>query len=353
MKFQDDKSRPIKVTFENPSTISGNIRFRMQRSLLIFENSIRSPVTRIEYKYQLQMFLEFTGIKDHDSLAALDPEKIQSLLEDYILDMKVRGLKSITIKNYLSGPKLFFDMNRKLYHRKILAKMIPEMQKEGNESPYTDDDIKKMLAASRFSRTRALIHFFASTGARPNVLEDPVLRFKHLHDMPMGCKAVLLYEGSREEYWAFLTPQAVKALEEYTDERKMRGESITPESPVFGNRVLKISRRGHLSTSTARELLSHLVKKAGIERSKRGERYDKASIYGFRKRFNTILKTNNNVNYNIAEKLMAHKNGLDGVYLKPTREQCFAEFAKAIPELTIHSSNVHDKDQTQQITSAN
>ena len=27
---------------------------------------------------------------------------------------------------------------------------------------------------------------------------------------------------------------------------------------------------------------------------------------------------------------MAHKRGLDGVYLKPTREQCFEEFEKAI-----------------------
>ena len=32
---------------------------------------------------------------------------------------------------------------------------------------------------------------------------------------------------------------------------------------------------------------------------------------------------------------MAHKRGLDGTYLTPTREECFAEFVKAIPELTI------------------
>jgi integrase/recombinase XerD len=47
------------------------------------------------------------------------------------------------------------------------------------------------------------------------------------------------------------------------------------------------------------------------------------------------LKLNNDVNSNIAEKLMAHKRGLDGTYLQPTREQCFAEFVKAIPDLTI------------------
>ena len=78
-----------------------------------------------------------------------------------------------------------------------------------------------------------------------------------------------------------------------------------------------------------------LLIKAGIERIKKGKRYDKAAIYGFRKRFNTILKLNNDVNSNIAEKLMAHKRGLDGTYLQPTKEECFTEFVKAIPFLTI------------------
>jgi len=58
-------------------------------------------------------------------------------------------------------------------------------------------------------------------------------------------------------------------------------------------------------------------------------------MYGFRKRFNTILKIDSDVNSNIAEKLMAHANGLDGVYLTPTREECFTEFVKAIPKITV------------------
>jgi len=54
--------------------------------------------------------------------------------------------------------------------------------------------------------------------------------------------------------------------------------------------------------------------------------YDKSLAHGFRKRFNTILKLNNEVNSNIAEKLMAHKRGLDGHYFVPTIEECFEEF---------------------------
>ncbi len=50
------------------------------------------------------------------------------------------------------------------------------------------------------------------------------------------------------------------------------------------------------------------------------------------------MKLKNNVNSNVAEKLLGHKNGLDGVYLKPTREECFAEFRKAIVGLMIDDS---------------
>lgn len=226
--------------------------------------------------------------------------------------------------------------------------MIPEMQKAGNDMPYTTEDIQKMILGATPKRTRALVYFFASTGARPNVLADPILRLKHLSPMPEGCKAVLLYEGSKDEYWAFLTPETVKAIDEYIDERRREDDVITDESPVFAN----YSNRGkcrHLPTIYSRHIILRLVEKVEIEREKVGERFDKAAIYGFRKRFNTILKINNNINSNIAEKLMAHKNGLDGVYLKPTREQCFAEFVKALPELTIFptTKKVEKKEEVQ------
>ena len=35
---------------------------------------------------------------------------------------------------------------------------------------------------------------------------------------------------------------------------------------------------------------------------------------------------------------MAHKRGLDSTYLQPSRDECYKEFVKAIPELTIDDS---------------
>lgn len=287
------------------------------------------------YKFHLDKFLEFTKIKDYDSLVGLDSDTIQMLLENFVIYLKGKNLKAKSIRNYLNGIELFFDVNKKTYFKRVLRKMIPEDTKEGNDQPYTTEDVQKMLDATNSKRMKALIHFFASTGARPNVLNDPVLRLKHLYPMPFGCKAVKMYESTRSEFWGFLTPEAVLALDEYFAERQQQ-EYLTSESPVFANKVrVKNQKASPLTHNNINSMMFRILKVTGIERIKVGNRFDKALYYGLRKRFNGILKMNNNVNSNIAEKLMAHKKGLDGVYLKPTREQCFSEFQKAIQDLTI------------------
>lgn len=217
--------------------------------------------------------------------------------------------------------------------------MIPPKGKLGSDKPYTTQDIQKMLLTTASKRDRALIHFLASTGARPKAIEDPVLTFENVHDMQQECRALLLYAGSNDEYWAFLTPEASRALQDYVDERKKLGEEITNASPVFSNKFrVKGQKVIPMRFESAHMKIYQIINKAGIVRVKIGNRFDKAMIYGFRKRFNTILKINNEVNSNIAEKLMAHKNGLDGVHLRSTREECFNEFVKAITELAIDDS---------------
>lgn len=290
------------------------------------------------YKFHLDKFLKFTKIKDYDALAQLDTDTIQMLLENFVIYLKGKNLKAKSIRNYLNGIELFFDVNKKTYYKRVLRKMLPEDSKEGNDRPYTTEDVQKMLGATNSKRMKALIHYFASTGARPNVISDPVLRLRHLYPMPFGSKAVFLHEGSKSEYWAFLTPEAVKALDEYFAERQEQ-EYLTSDSPVFANKVrVRNQKVSALTHNNLNSMMFRVLKKTGIERIKVGNRFDKALYYGLRKRFNGILKMNNDVNSNIAEKLMAHKKGLDGVYLKPTREECFTEFSKAIADLTIDNS---------------
>jgi integrase len=310
----------------------------MQRSYSLFENSVGSETTLYQYKLGLEHFLKFVRYEHkYDDYLKLEPEIIQKHLEDYVIFHNRRNIKRITIKGYLKPVYLFLDVNKIHYFPKVLNKMMrKDKTKKGNDKPFSDEDIQFMLEYTNSSRNKALVLFFTSLGGRPAIITDPILRFKHLFSMPYGCKAVFIYSGSDEEYWGFLTPESSKAFDVYRDERIRKGENITPESPLFI--IEKKHNRendNHLTLDSLYSLMVNLQKKAPIEKIKVGNRNDKALFYGFRKRFNTILKINSDVNSNIAEKLLAHQNGLDGVYLKPTREECFEEFLKAIPKLTV------------------
>lgn len=305
------------------------------RSYRKFKHSIKSDHTYRAYSIALDKFMVQSNLANYDKAIKLKSDRIQDLMEDFVISNKKYSFQ--TGNQYLSAVELFFDMNMVLYHKKVLRKLLPSNDVEpGGKLPYTTEEIQRILSVSTKLRTKALVHYLASTGSRPAGIEDPVLRLKHIEEMPHGCKSVYIYDGSKEGYFTFLTPEASKALDNYFRQRKQNGEVLTDESPVFVNiGKYKSSKYEHFTKDSVRQMTRDLLIKAGIERVKKGKRYDKAAIYGFRKRFNTILKLNNDVNSNIAEKLMAHKRGLDGTYLQPTKEECFAEFVKAIHSLTV------------------
>jgi len=304
----------------------------MQRSLLLFENSIKSKETLRIYKYNLDKFLEWAKVKDYDSLLKVPDEKLQVMLEDYLFYLKNK-VSPNSIAPILAPIELFLTLNEKEYKFKKLRKMYPGTVKKTGSYAYTTKDIQRMLHGTKKKRSRALILFLASTGVRIGAVEN--LKLKDLLEMSGGCKGMLFYNNTNEEYWGFLTPEAGNALEEYLEERRKDGEVIDQNSPLFRSdyRLGKLPPKP-LSVYGAKGIIRRLVSNE-VDRIKTGKRYDKQADHGFRKRFNTILKLNSNVNSNIAEKLMGHKNGLDGVYLTPTRDECYAEFKKAIPDLTI------------------
>jgi len=287
--------------------------------------------------------MRFANLDDYDELAKLETDEIQKLLENWVREQKKKELISNTISTKLNAAELFFDMNKKYWYRKIVRKMLPDSDRiPGGEVPFTTEEVLKIKQAAKKPRDIALIDFLACTGVRPGCLSDPVLRLKHLEDMPHGCKAIKVYDESREGYWSFLTPEATQSLDRYLKWRKFNHEELTEDSVLFKTYDNPNTKKDYLTADSVREMLVNLMKLSGIERKKTNNRYDKSIVYGFRKRFNGILKMNPDVNSNIAEKLMGHKRGLDGSYLKPTRKQCFAEFVKAIPELTI-SDEARDK----------
>jgi len=198
---------------------------------------------------------------------------------------------------------------------------------------FTEDEINAMIRVCQNQKQRALVYLFSSTGARPQAIAE--LKMKHLEPIGNGCLSLKLYDGSLHEMYSFLYEIATNELKQYFEWREKQGEKLNPESFVFVNStaLMFLTVKPMHSTSIS-SIFSDLIKKAGITRTKvNTKNYDLSSTGGFRKRFNTILKMNPNVSQAIGEMLMDHSNYLEKHYFKPTREQLFTEFQKAIPEL--------------------
>lgn len=302
-----------------------------QRNRTLFEESIKSKYTAKNYRSHLKQFVDFMKMDNPDKLLSYPITDLQYKLEDYLFELK-QTTNPNTIPSKFQGIRHFCIMNDITLNWIKLQKMFPRKQKTQTLRAYTTKEIQQMLKAENSPRNKALIHFLASTGARVGIF-DHKLSIKHMKKMSSGCIAVLLYAGEIEEYHSFLTPQAAKSLAAYHNLRKKKGEEFTDNTPIF-----RVDSKNHtqLGLSGARSVIWRaVVEKSRINRQMQTNRYDVQINHGFRKRFNTILKLDNRVNYNIAEKLMGHKNGLDGVYFTPTLEELFAEYRKIIGKLEI------------------
>ncbi len=307
-----------------------SILLTKQRSSLLFEESIKSKYTKKNYTAHLDSFLKFADLSHQNQLVTMPNLELQYKLENYLIELK-RATNPNSIPSKFHGIKHFCVMNEISLNWNIITKMFPQKQKTQSLRAYTTKEVKELIHSATNPRNKALIHFFAVTGARIGIF-DHDLSIRHMMKMPYGCTAVLLYAGDIEEYWAFLTPQATKAVNAYHDYRKSKGEIFYKDTPIFATCKFRPKQIGW---SGVRSVIYRTIQKSNITRLKYDNRFDVQADHGFRKRYNTILKLDNSINYNIAEKLMGHKNGLDGIYFTPTLKELFTEFKKIMYKIEI------------------
>lgn len=327
----------------------------MQRSILLFENSIHSLYTLKKYKYYLDLFIKFYHLKDFDSVVSMDKKQLQIFIEDYIMDLKKR-VNPNSVPNYINPIQLFLDVNDFDINWKKIHRLYPQKIKRTGKKPYTTEDIKKMLNYTRSKRTQALIHLLASTGCRVGAI--PELKLKHLKKIDDNCYSILFYEDSTEEYVSFLTPESSKSLDAYVESRKKDGEFVKSDSPLFRiDYNIGIAKVKPISIDIIAQILEKITKQCSIREKKSKQRYDKMVNHAFRKRFETILKLNKDIPIAVSEKLIGHKvyfdergNNitLDDSYVTPEIQQLFKFFKLAIPELTVNDSE-RDKIKIQKL----
>lgn len=309
----------------------------MQRSFMLFENSIHSQATLKAYNYAIGKFIQYFKLRDHDSLASMNNKMLQEMIEDYVMHLKSKDLSKSSVSMPVNAMQLFCESNDVEIRWKKIRRMIPQQKKKTGKNAYTTDNIAKMLSFEPNTRNKAIIHFMASSGVRVGAI--PHLKMKHLREISTDSMAVTVYADDLEEYTTFLTPEATAILNMYHEKRRTDGEFLNDESPVFREQyTMGISKPRPLSIRGIQGVIERILRRTNIRTGFSGKRRDIQLDHGFRKRFNTVLKTTDGIKLLLAEKMMGHSIKsipLDETYLTPTVDVLFAEYKKAIPELTV------------------
>jgi integrase/recombinase XerD len=318
-----------------------------QRSLLLFEQAIKSKATLKNYKYHLENFMKWAKIKNYDGLLQAPQKNIQILLEDYVIYLKSK-ISSNSVSCYFSPIELFYVMNDVTINYRKIRKLFPEKTKKGNGRAYTLQEIQKMLSHARTLRNKTLVSLLASSGCRIGAIPD--IRLRHLTKIESSY-CILIYEDDKEEDYIFTTPETSKIINEYLDQRKKDGEYMDDESPLFRTMYrLGIEKVKPCTIDALTHTIDRLV--LVIDRKKVGKtrRFDVAKNHEFRKFFATAIKDVNDISPTMTEKLINHVGvtQLDGSYYKPTKEKMFEAYKKCIDVLTIDDSN-HNKIKIQKL----
>jgi len=292
-----------------------------------------------------------------------DPRAIEQQIIDFIIKIKERGRGYSTLHNYVASVLSFYKINDVVLNVTKIMKFVPE-QRRVNDRAYTHQEISKMLEIAD-ERMRVIILLLASTGMRIGAI--PELRIGHLLDTDpdpddeqnrntstskKSKMKITVYQGSREEYYTFITHECKNAIDLYLDFRKRFGEKLGPDS-LLVREQFDIRNQTAIRKPTATKpysiafKLADLARRCGIRsiekmNLKEGQRFKGGSkrkevplAHGFRKFFTTQL-INSKINPEIREMLLGHKIGLASCYYRPTEEEMLEEYEKAVDSLTIN-----------------
>ncbi len=323
-----------------------------EESFQNFRRSCKTEATRKSYKLALDLFMAHVGYTSYDKLAKTEVSKIKSDFQSYFNYLYDRYEKGEIKWNYfrprINALELFLIQNDVEINFKKYKKQIPGKSKSSGGEPYTTEEIQDMLKLADI-RGKALVLFLSSTGIRGGAIFDygNYLKFKHLKRYDDGCARVKIYPDTEFEHPSILTPEALSALDKYKRYRIVNGEQIDGESPLFRNTFRKnqASRTiKPLSKSSVDAILRRLAEGIGVRTRGNSpyQRHEKRTEYGFRIRWNTIMKNHDPpLNNNKIERLFSHNNKdlpLDKHYNKPLDDVLHEEFDKAKLALTIDSS---------------
>jgi len=323
---------------------------KQDKTINLFEQSIKSEYTRRVYTTCLKKYFEFPGSSKFINMT--DTRKIEDHITDFITSMKKEGKSFRAIYNYVSAICKYYRMKRVSLDTKHIREYLPEFKKSKKDRPYEYEEIRRLLDIAD-ERMRTVILLLASTGMRIGAI--PGLRLRNIEkveiDAATSIYKIMVYEGFKEEYITFTTPECTVAIDSYLKMRERYGEKLNTNSFVIREQFdvrdpFAISKCKEVKANTLTGKLIDLAVRAGIRQKELLEgkphgtiRNDVPITHGFRKFFTSQL-VKSDLKSELRWLLEGHNlKANDPAYVRTQEEDLLEQYQKGIDNLTIDPAN--------------
>jgi integrase len=327
--------------------------------------ALKAPETRRQYPQRFKMFLDYLKLqgslekqaRQFLSKARNDPQWAEENFMQFIgfqIDrVKREEISESTISNYYKATKLFCEMNNLTLNWKRIRRGLPLGRDASDDRAPTVEEIQKLVEYPD-RRIKPIIYTMVSSGIRLGAWD--YLRWKHVTSITNGLGEVIaakliIYPGDREEYYAFITPEAYNALKEWMDFRAGYGEKISGESWVmrdlwqttnidYGAKLGLATCPKRLKSSDIKRLIERALWEQGLRQplTKGVKRHEYKAAHGFRKFYKShaeqVMRPIN------VEITMGHNIGVSASYYKPQAGEVLQDYLKSVDLLTINSDKL-------------
>src|SRR5438874_938239 len=207
---------------------------------------MKAPMTRDRYQTRLAKFLDFIGMvgttleerakafakrgKDDGNWSLNSILKFVQFQKDRVDKKEISGA---TVRNYVKSIKLFCEMADMPIQWKKITRGLPKGKKYADDRIPTLEEIKRVVEYPD-RRIKAIVYTMSSSGIRIGAWD--YLQWGHIrpiqkkNDGEIVAAKMIVYAGEHDEYFTFISPEALKALTDWMSYREASGELISNDS---------------------------------------------------------------------------------------------------------------------------
>ncbi len=334
--------------------------------------AMKSPVTREKYQRRLEKFFDFLGlegatvedksksfikeihVKEENKNSQWVFNNLIKFMQFHLDRVNRKEITGATVRNYVKSIKLFCEMANIPISWKKITRGLPRNKNYADDRIPTIEEIRKILEYPD-RRIKAIIYTMASSGIRLAAWD--YLRWGDVRPIEKEGKVVaakiIVYAGEDEEYFSFLSKEALDALSDWIQYRENSGELIDENSwlmrDLWDTRVAQgrgfVTKPKKLASSGIKRLIERAIWAQGLRKKLENgkKRHPYSAIHSYRKWFKTRCEIAGMKPINI-EKLLSHSIGISNSYYRPTENELLEDYLKVSDLLMIDKQEKLQKE---------